>query len=238
MSNLKLFVERNRNSDNILMKILVLSKDFIWKSILCTKNLKKSFLKLQIKVNTSIRRTILIFALNMRSDKPLNKKKIVKNLSHLNDLLHFYKELEPILKSKRIKPVLFGSLAYAILFQDETCVIDDMDFVVFTRQVEIIKQEIKKHKNFTFKERGKGLDILKNHLKISFSKYEEGIKFDTHLLTIKINDVKLKIISPKYLIYNYDVGYKKNRKIIHDGKKLQNLRKLGKQLFSKQDILK
>ncbi|MDO8564100.1 MAG: hypothetical protein Q7R87_03765 [Nanoarchaeota archaeon] len=141
------------------------------------------------------------------------------NKIHIIKLIKFYKILEDKIK---IKPILYGSLAYFIYTKDNTIKINDLDFLIRENAFKKIIKFLEKSKiKYHYSKEWHTLQVFKGKLKIEFDSIDFwqknlSIKFQT----VTINNAPIKVITLNNLI----AIYKKASKVSKDKPK-QNMNK-------------
>lgn len=143
-----------------------------------------------------------------------------QNKEYLSKLLGFAEELFEICQELKIKPVIYGGLAYAFYTKDETININDIDFLVPESTFPNIIDKIKERKEWRYETTGyHSLKVYKNDAKINFDEiegyYEEYYKdLPPDSVEVSINNVLLAIVSLKslkrfYKKVNADIPFKR-----------------------------
>ncbi len=131
-----------------------------------------------------------------------------KNKEYFSKLLSFAKELYNILNELKIKPTVYGSLAYIFYTEDKNIEIHDIDFLTKKENFQKIIKKVKENKSLRYEKTNyNSLKIFKNDAKITFDAIEEYYKdLPEEFIEIEINEVPFKIISLESLKKIYKRG--------------------------------
>lgn len=153
-----------------------------------------------------------------------------KNRDYFEKLLSLSKVLFEICKKHSIKPIVYGSLAYAFFTQDETIEINDIDLLVPEEVFPIIIEEINKQKELSYQETDyNSLKVFQNDVKITFDSIKHYYSnLPKNFLEVSINSHPFKIVSLEALKGIYVRG-RNNIPIKKEAyqKKIDGLAKIG-----------
>lgn len=120
-----------------------------------------------------------------------------KNKKHFSKLILFAKELFEICRKLNVKPVIYGSVAYAVYTKDESININDVDALVPKLYFSKIISKIKDKRDIYYEETNyNSLKIFKDKLKITSDSIEEYYKnLSQNFVKVKVNNIPFIIVS-------------------------------------------
>lgn len=122
-----------------------------------------------------------------------------QNKEYFENLLSFYEILFKLCENLKIKPIVYGSLAYAFYTQDKEISINDIDLLVEEKNFDKIINELGKYSDLTFEiTTYNSLKVFLNGVKITFDSikhyyYDESLLPD--FIEVEINNHKFTIVS-------------------------------------------
>ena len=130
------------------------------------------------------------------------------NKEYFSKLLSFAKELLEVCGKLKIKPIVYGSLAYAFYTKDETINIHDLDFLVPESSFVKLINKIKVSKKLHYEETDyNSLKVFKDEVKITFDaieKYYNDLPND--FINVEINSIPFTIVKLNSLKEVYNRG--------------------------------
>ncbi len=116
-----------------------------------------------------------------------------KNVSHFRALLEFLQELFVVCEEINIRPIIYGSLAYAYYTWDEDIMINDVDILIPESAFpDIIKKIVQL--DFSYEETNyHSLKIFKDWLKIAFDDMSHYLG-ETKFISTNFNWINMNII--------------------------------------------
>ncbi len=114
-----------------------------------------------------------------------------KNKEYFSELISSVKKLFKICTTLKIKPIVYGSVAYAFYTRDEKININDIDLLVSESSFPKIISKIKQDKELRYEETNyHSLKIFKGNVKITFDAIESYYaNLPNDFIKVKINGV-------------------------------------------------
>ena len=146
----------------------------------------------------------------------MNIKKTSKTSTQTNKLVDFAEDILTILKTGKIEPILYGSLAYTHYIKDIETKINDIDFYIheneFKQLIEILKIS---GIDFKYSRRHHTLSIIKEtednkNLRLEFDSIEYWFPEDYTTDRIKLKELDIRILSKESLSIIYKLAATEN----------------------------
>jgi len=151
-----------------------------------------------------------------------------KNKIHFIRLKKFVQEILDILKELKIKPVLWGGLAYFAYTKNRNYIIKDIDFLIPDKSIKKVMKILKEKKiKYKYLPDWHSLIVSKRNLRIEFDPIERYYKWTKNFNKFNFNGLILKVVKLKDLIKMYEYASKVSQdKPKQHFKRLNELKKL------------
>ena len=155
----------------------------------------------------------------------------MKNQERIEKLLQYFDEIRPVLKTLKIKPVLWGSTAYVLHTKDFETEVNDIDFLISIEHYKDFLKELSKNNiKYEYVEGWDCIQLKKDDLMIEFDPLEryEIAKIEK----IRFKEYDLNVVSKQDLKNRYRLASESQRVESYSTQKTRDYRKKYEKLLS------